>query len=112
MNLAEKIADLKIKKKVTTEELSSFSGVPIGTINKLLNGETQNPTAKTLGKIALALGCTVEYLYGTESDEEIQRDEFEQALRRLGAVGPDGHVDFKKVNALAAILEASKDISR
>ena len=64
MNLGEKVAALKEKKGYTTEDLSSLSGVPAGTINKILNGETTNPTAKTLGKLALALGTTIEYLYG------------------------------------------------
>lgn len=110
MELAARIAALKAEKKMTTDELSSLSGTPIGTINKLLNGETKNPTGKTLGKIAAALGCTVEYLYGSEEVEVSQRGEFEQALRRLGAVRPDGRVDFDKVNALAAIVQASKDV--
>ena len=42
---------LKEKKKelgLTTEQLSRQSGVPIGTINKILNGETRSPRYDTL----------------------------------------------------------------
>ena len=39
---------------LTTEQLSQLSGVPVGTINKILNGETRSPryhTLQALGKV-------------------------------------------------------------
>lgn len=63
MELKEILAHLKSENGFTTEQLSLKSGVPKGTINKLLNGETQNPTGGTLKKIADALHCPVELLY-------------------------------------------------
>ena len=57
MNLREKLLLLKAEKGLTTEALSERSGVPKGTINKLLNGETRNPTAQTLKRLADALDC-------------------------------------------------------
>ena len=68
MTLSEKIASLKAGRRITSEELAESAGVPLGTLNKILNGETKNPTGKTLAKIAGALGCTVEYLYGDNID--------------------------------------------
>lgn len=68
MLFSEKVAVMKERQGFTTEQLSEKSGVPIGTINKILNGETQNPTGKTLAKLALALGCSLEYLYGDEEN--------------------------------------------
>jgi len=62
MELREKIAQLKSQRGLTTELLSARSGVPVGTINKLLNGETKNPTARTLQKLADALSCPFESL--------------------------------------------------
>ena len=58
----EKLARLKAGKGLTTEALSALSGVPKGTINKLLNGETRNPTAQTLRRLADALECPLEAL--------------------------------------------------
>lgn len=55
---------LKTRKKelgLTTEQLSALSGVPIGTINKILNGETKSPRYDTL----LAL----EHVLSIESDD-------------------------------------------
>lgn len=71
MSLSDRISDLKSENKLTTEKLAQLSGVPRGTINKILNGETQNPTARTLRRLALALGCAPDSLY--ESDGEVSR---------------------------------------
>ena len=71
MELREKIALLKSQRGLTTELLSARSGVPVGTINKLLNGETKNPTARTLQKLADALGCPFESLLARALPENI-----------------------------------------
>ena len=59
MELREKLLALKTENGLTTDALSERSGVPKGTINKLLNGETRNPTAQTLRRLAEALNCAV-----------------------------------------------------
>ena len=64
MELREVLAKLKTENGLTTDVLSQLSGVPKGTLNKLLNGETKNPTGTTLKKIADALNCPVEIFYG------------------------------------------------
>lgn len=68
MDLRRKLLRLKTENGLTTEILSERSGVPRGTINKLLNGETRNPTAQTLRRLADALGCPLEELCGKPSD--------------------------------------------
>jgi len=40
---------------MTTEALSKLSGVPVGTINKILNGETKSPRYDTLRSLAKVL---------------------------------------------------------
>lgn len=65
MELRESLYRLKTENGLTTEQLSQRSGVPKGTLNKLLNGETRNPTGQTLKKLADALNCPVELLYSS-----------------------------------------------
>lgn len=62
MELRDILTRLKTENGFTTEMLSVRSGVPKGTLNKLLNGETRNPTGSTLKKIADALNCPVQTL--------------------------------------------------
>ncbi len=55
----EKIIEYKKKLGLTTEELSQRSGVPIGTLNKILSGATKDPKLETLKAIARVLGLTL-----------------------------------------------------
>lgn len=56
----EKIAEYKKKLGMTTEELSQRSGVPAGTLNKILSGATKDPKLETLKAIARVLGLTLD----------------------------------------------------
>lgn len=55
----DKIAEYKKKLGLTTEELSAKSGVPVGTLNKILSGATRDPKLETLKAIARVLGLTL-----------------------------------------------------
>ena len=55
----EKINEYKKKLGITTEELSNLSGVPVGTLNKILSGATKDPKLETLKDIARVLGLTL-----------------------------------------------------
>lgn len=56
----EKITEYKKKMGITTEELSEKSGVPIGTLNKILSGVTKDPKLDTLKSIARVLGLSLD----------------------------------------------------
>lgn len=81
----EVIQKIKKEKGLTTEMISKLSGVPVGTLNKILNGETKDPKLETLKAIARVLGCTLDdfddvtttmnsLLYDEEELVEIYRD--------------------------------------
>lgn len=55
----DKINEYKKLLGITTEELSRRSGVPIGTLNKILSGATKDPKLETLKAIARVLGLTL-----------------------------------------------------
>ncbi len=55
----EKISEYKKKLNLTTEELSFRSGVPVGTLNKILSGATKDPKLETLKAIARVLGLSL-----------------------------------------------------
>lgn len=68
MDLRQRLLKLKAENGLTTEALSVRSGIPKGTINKLLNGETRNPTGQTLRRLAEALNCPLERLCGSPEE--------------------------------------------
>ncbi|MFL0194247.1 helix-turn-helix domain-containing protein [Clostridium sp. WILCCON 0269] len=56
----EIINKLKKKKGLTSEQLSKESGVPLGTLNKILNGTTKDPKLETLKALARVLDCSLD----------------------------------------------------
>lgn len=56
----EKISEYKKKLGLTTEELSIKSGIPLGTLNKILSGATKDPKLETLKAIARVLGLSLD----------------------------------------------------
>lgn len=53
--LYEELQKRKKELKLTTEQLSTLSGIPIGTINKILSGETRSPRYDTITALKKAL---------------------------------------------------------
>lgn len=64
----EYLKQRKNELNMTTEELSERSGVPIGTLNKILAGQTTDPKFETLKSICRALDISLSDLdeYGTQ----------------------------------------------
>ena len=91
MKLSGKLARLKGERGMTTEALSLRSGVPKGTINKILNGETRNPTVGTLTALADALDCPLGWLTGESAADArpVAPDDIPGVFRfSLGATPP------------------------
>ncbi|MBO4423818.1 MAG: helix-turn-helix domain-containing protein [Clostridia bacterium] len=84
MEWYDRVKELKKQNHVNTQQLSDISGVPLGTLNKLLSGQTGKPKLDTLEKIASALGTTVKYLCEGEEDGgfSVLRDKFAKLDRR------------------------------
>lgn len=55
----EVINELRKLKGLTSEQLSNQSGVPIGTLNKILSGVTKDPKLETLKALAKVLDCSL-----------------------------------------------------
>jgi transcriptional regulator with XRE-family HTH domain len=63
-----RLKNCKKASNLTNEELSSLSGVPLGTINKILSGDTQEPKLPAFMALASALNTSVDYLVYGRSD--------------------------------------------
>lgn len=56
----EKIEEYKRRLGLTTAELAERSGVPKGTLDKILSGVTKDPKLETLKAIARVLGLSLD----------------------------------------------------
>jgi len=65
---------LKARKKevnLTNKQLAVLSDVPLGTVNRVLAGQTKEPQFNTMLKLAEALGASADYIiYGESPDTE------------------------------------------
>jgi transcriptional regulator with XRE-family HTH domain len=73
----EKINELKKKKGLTSEQLSNGSGVPLGTLNKILNGTTKDPKLETLKALARVLGCKLDDFDDSQPNKEESKNNLE-----------------------------------
>ena len=62
---------LKERRKLTNQQLSDLSGVPIGTINRIMAGQTDNPSFQTVCDIVMAMDGSLDELVGIK-EETIQ----------------------------------------
>ena len=89
-NLLNRLQQAKTSSKLRTEDISSISGIPVGTLSKIFAGITKDPKIGTLIAIAEALNVSVDYLiYGKISRYDITPNEIEiiQKYRQLDADG-------------------------
>lgn len=90
-NFDEMIERIKSKKKeagLTNKQLSELSGVPYGTLNKILGSETKEPSINAIIKISLALGVSANYIINGENGDSSQsideeRDSYQDILSDL-----------------------------
>ena len=93
MNYIDRIKKLKAEKKITNERLSELTGIPLGTLSKILAGMNDSPKLANIVAISDALGCSVDYLISGEpkntnnftlTDDEISLIETYRALDGFG----------------------------
>lgn len=56
----DKIKEYQSRMGLTTKQLAELSGVPKGTLDKILSGVTKDPKLDTLKAVARVLGCTLD----------------------------------------------------
>lgn len=69
MDIGEKISLYRKEKKITIDELVEQSGVPKGTINKIIAGTTKAPTLDNIKAIARALGKRLDDFDDSPNDD-------------------------------------------
>ena len=58
----ERIKKLKSTRKITNEKLSEMTGIPLGTLSKLLAGINDSPKLSNIVAISRALDCSLDWL--------------------------------------------------
>jgi transcriptional regulator with XRE-family HTH domain len=59
---------LKEKRKLTNQQLADVSGVPIGTVNRILSGQTDNPSFQAVCDMVMAMDGSLDELVGIKEE--------------------------------------------
>lgn len=62
MDYIARIKKIKSERKITNEKLSELTGIPLGTLSKIMAGISDSPKLSNMVLIAEALGCTLDYI--------------------------------------------------
>ncbi len=73
--VAERIVSICDKRKLTLNRLASLSGLRQSTLENIAKGHTQNPTLRTLHRIAVGLDMTVSELLNYDTMNEAVFDD-------------------------------------
>ena len=65
-----KLKELKDQKNLTNQQIADLSGVPLSTVTRIFNGQTDNPNIQTLEDIVKGMGVTLEDITGIKQVEE------------------------------------------
>ena len=110
MSYIDRIKKLKSEKKITNDKLSELTGIPLGTLSKIMAGISDSPKLANIVAIADVLGCSLDYLVnGTPENDNnfcLEPDEmdFIEAYRKL-----DAH--SKDVVKLVVAKEGERDVA-
>jgi phage repressor protein C with HTH and peptisase S24 domain/DNA-binding Xre family transcriptional regulator len=58
----DRLKQIKSEKKITNDQLSELTGIPLGTLSKILAGISDSPKLSNIVAICAALECSVDYI--------------------------------------------------
>ena len=68
MAITNQLKLLKEKRHLTNQQLSDLSGVPIGTVNRILSGQTDNPSFQAVCDMVMAMDGSLDELVGIKEE--------------------------------------------
>ena len=115
MDYIARIKKIKSERKITNEKLSDLTGIPLGTLSKILAGISDSPKLSNMVLIADALGCTLDYIVsGTPENTNnytLSADEiaFIEDYRQLDGYGRElvSIVAHKELDRVGMVAEQS-----
>lgn len=70
MDYLDRIKQIKSEKKITNDALSESTGIPLGTLSKILAGISDSPKFVNIIAICEALGCDISYIVTGEPENK------------------------------------------
>ena len=58
----DRIKKIKSERRITNDKLSEMTGIPLGTLTKIMAGISDSPKLSNIIAICDALGCSLDYI--------------------------------------------------
>lgn len=71
MNI-KRLKELKNLSGLTNEEISKKSGVPLSTVTRIISGQTDNPSVKTIKELVSVLGGSLDCIFVLDTPRETE----------------------------------------
>lgn len=68
-SIVETLKNMKSEQNLTLQQISSASGVPISTVNRILSGQTENPSFRDVAAIVAAMDGSLDAITGLQKAE-------------------------------------------
>ena len=65
-SIVETLKNMKSEQNVTLQQISSASGVPLSTVNRILSGQTENPSFRDVAAIVAAMAGSLDAITGLQ----------------------------------------------
>ena len=116
-NYLDRIKKKKNELKLTNDQLAERSGIPLGTLSKILAGMSDSPKLSNLIALCGALGCSVEYIVSGTPDNHhnytlnVEEIALIEDYRRLDGWGKSliDSVMSNQLERLGAAAESEKE---
>ena len=73
-----KLSKFKERSGLTNQQIAEKSGVPLSTVTRVFNGQTDNPNYRTVADIVLAIGGSLDEMEGIKQPGEVVPDKMLQ----------------------------------
>ena len=67
-SIVETLKNMKSEQNLTLQQISRASGVPLSTVNRILSGQTENPSFRDVAAIVAAMDGSITGLQKSESE--------------------------------------------
>jgi DNA-binding Xre family transcriptional regulator len=101
---ALKLKEIMKDRDIGNKELAERSGVPLGTLNKILYGETPNPGLETMRALATVLDCTL--------DDFVEKPGHSSYVGTLDQETLDYLDELKNKPGMRTLFSAAKGVSK
>ena len=106
-----RIKEIKKEKNITNYDISKMTGIPIGTLGKILSGATKDPQISNITKIAKVLDVSSDYLIFGKTATDFSNKEYNDLIKDYQSLTPAGQEYIRQTMDMAKKTYSKTDVN-